>query len=81
MTEEKFSAILGKQVPDAIKRAGADFLVHTGIIYLSSPTHVISTIVYSSIFIHPYTHRLSRICPGKTSACKDYRKDSSSKSI
>jgi dephospho-CoA kinase len=29
MTEEKFQAILAKQVPDAAKRERADFLVHT----------------------------------------------------
>jgi dephospho-CoA kinase len=29
MTEEKFAAILAKQVPDAQKRAGADFVVHS----------------------------------------------------
>ncbi|MBL1255488.1 dephospho-CoA kinase [Methylocystis sp. Sn-Cys] len=29
MTEEKFAAILAKQVPDAEKRARADFIVHT----------------------------------------------------
>jgi dephospho-CoA kinase len=29
MTEEKFAAILAKQVPDAQKRARADFVVHT----------------------------------------------------
>ncbi|KAF2991881.1 dephospho-CoA kinase [Methylocystis sp. MJC1] len=29
MTEEKFAAILAKQIPDAEKRARADFIVHT----------------------------------------------------
>jgi dephospho-CoA kinase len=29
MTEEKFAAILAKQTPDAEKRAGADFVVHS----------------------------------------------------
>ena len=29
MTEEKFAAILAKQTPDAQKRAGADFVVHS----------------------------------------------------
>jgi dephospho-CoA kinase len=29
MTEEKFAAILGKQVPDSQKRARADFVVRT----------------------------------------------------
>jgi dephospho-CoA kinase len=29
MTEEKFAAILAKQVPDAQKRARADFIIHT----------------------------------------------------
>ena len=30
MTEEKFAAILGKQVPDAEKRSKADFIIDTG---------------------------------------------------
>ena len=30
MTEEKFAAILAKQVPDAEKRRQADFIIDTG---------------------------------------------------
>jgi dephospho-CoA kinase len=30
MTEDKFAAILARQVPDGIKRAGADYVVDTG---------------------------------------------------
>lgn len=36
MTEEKFAAILGKQIPDQEKRQRADFLVQTGLGRLES---------------------------------------------
>lgn len=31
MTEEKFKAILAKQMPDKVKRASADFIIQTGL--------------------------------------------------
>ena len=31
MTEEKFNAILERQMPDSEKRTLADFIVHTGL--------------------------------------------------
>ena len=40
MTEEKFSAILAKQMPDADKRARAHFLVDTGRGFASAEAQV-----------------------------------------